>query len=470
MTRLAWSLSAVAVAVAAVLAAAAGIGARATYGARTSGDEPQYLLSALSLADDGDLDISDELWDRAYRPFSEIRVDRQTMPLDPDGRQVSPHDPLLAILLAAPMGLGGWVAAKAALTLVAGAVAAVSVWVAIRRFGVRPEVAAVVVGAASVGMPLAPYGSQVYPELPAALVVLVVFAAVTSPRCRPAAVAVAVAGLVALPWLSVKYLPVGVVLGVGFLVWSRHQRRLQLPAVAVLVVAAGLYFWLHHRIYGGWTAYAAGDHFAETGELSVMGTRVNLGGRARRLSGLLVDRHFGIGPWAPVWFGVPVAVAALVRRRPPGTVLLVSALAVGWLNATFVALTMHGWWVPRRQVVLVLPLATVAVAWLVDRWSVLMWPVAVAGVVGAANWLWLAAEATTGRRTLIVDFAATSAPAYRLVRPLFADGMPGGSAPALLVPWSLALVALLAVGWRLGRDAGPGPRAAGARQDAAALV
>ena len=37
------------------------INARATYGAKISVDEPQYLLTALSIAEDFDLDISDEL-------------------------------------------------------------------------------------------------------------------------------------------------------------------------------------------------------------------------------------------------------------------------------------------------------------------------------------------------------------------------------------------------------------------------
>lgn len=430
------------------LAAVAGIGARATYGARTSGDEPQYLLSALSLGDDGDLDISDELRDEAYRPFSEIGVDRQTTPLDPSGRQVSPHDPLLPIVLAPATALGGWSAAKATLAAVAGAVAAAAMWVSVRRFGVRPPVAALVVASTSVAVPLAPYGSQIYPELPAALVVLLVVAALTSARCDLARTSLVVAGLIALPWLSVKYLPVGLVLGVGFLAWSRRERGLQVLAVVVLAVAGAAYLWLHHRIYGGWTVYAAGDHFADTGELSVVGTRVDLAGRARRLAGLLVDRHFGIGPWAPVWFLAPVAVAALARRRPPGGVLLVAALAVGWLNATFVALTMHGWWVPGRQIVIVLPLAAVAMAWFVDRRPVLVVPVALAGAVGALNWLWLAAEASTGRRALIVDFAATAAPTYRLVRPLFPDGMNPTSDLALVVGWSVAALALLVLGWR----------------------
>ena len=51
---------------------------QATYGARVTADEPQYLLSALSLGEDLDLDISDEIAARAYEPFHEVTLDPQT--------------------------------------------------------------------------------------------------------------------------------------------------------------------------------------------------------------------------------------------------------------------------------------------------------------------------------------------------------------------------------------------------------
>jgi hypothetical protein len=440
----------VAVALLAAGAAAAGIGARATYAARTTSDEPQYLLTALSLGFDGDLDIADQLAEGANRPFHEIPVDPQTIARGADGRQVSPHDPLFPVMLAIPMRLGGWVAAKAVLALLAGVTAGVAWWLAVARFAVRPAVAGIVVAAASVGLPWAAYGSQVYPELPAALVVLGTFGALTSPAVRARQSALAVAGLVALPWLSVKYLPVGAVLGVGLLVRSARRRRLRLVALVVLVVAGLVYLELHRRLYGGWTVYAAGDHFTETGQLSVVGTRVDLLGRSRRLSGLLVDRDFGLVPWSPVWLVLPMAAGALARRRPPGAALLLCTVGAGWLNATLLALTMHGWWVPGRQVVVVLPLAAVAVAWLVDRVPLPVPAVVVAGLVAASNWLWLAVEASTGRRTLVIDFAATAAPAYRLVRPLFPDGMTASaSSHVLLGIWTVVLLAVVVAGWRL---------------------
>ena len=133
-----------------------GIPAHATYGARVTADEPQYLLTALSLGDDGDLDISDELADEAYRPFHAVDIDPQTYPLDDSGRQVSPHDPLLPLLLALPMRIGGWVAAKATLAILAAALAMLTAWTAVRRFGVRPQVAFPIVAVFACTAPLPP--------------------------------------------------------------------------------------------------------------------------------------------------------------------------------------------------------------------------------------------------------------------------------------------------------------------------
>ena len=124
----------------AVLSAGLGIGVPATYGGHAAVDEPQYLLSALSLWEDHDLDIADELADRRYLAFHDADLPVQTA-VRPDGSQLSPHDPLLPVLLAVPMGLGGWVAAKLTLAVLAGILAALLLWTAVRRFAVPPRLA-----------------------------------------------------------------------------------------------------------------------------------------------------------------------------------------------------------------------------------------------------------------------------------------------------------------------------------------
>jgi hypothetical protein len=438
----------IAVAVGVVVAAwaAVAIPARATAGARTTADEPQYLLSALSLARDGDLRIDDELADRAYLPFHEVDLPVQTVVRD-DGSQVSPHDPLLPVILAVPMGLGGWVAAKGTLAVLAGALAALLVWTAHHRFAVPLGTAALTVLAFGVAAPLSAYGTQVYPELPAALAVTAAIAALTGRRRRIELAAFG-AAVAALPWLGVKYVPVAAALVVLAVVALAGERRLRTATVLIggLAAAAVVYLVVHRLVYGGWTVYAAGDHFTG-GEATVMGTDPDRVGRTRRLAGLLLDRGFGLAAWMPGFLLAVPALAALARRRPPGWLTLVLPLATGWATATWVALTMHGWWWPGRQVVVVVPCLVLAVAWWAGRAPAVRPWIAAAGVVGALQWGWLVVEVLRRRRTLIVDFESTADPLYRAWRTVLPDGRsPSLRDVVLLVGWlgALAVAALLA--------------------------
>jgi hypothetical protein len=406
----------------AVVAAAAGIVVPATHGTRTTADEPQYLLTAISLAEDGDLDIADELADGRWRPFHALPLPEQTEPLA-DGRRLSPHDPLLPLLLAGPVAAAGWVGAKLAMAAMAGLLAALALWTAVRRLDVPVATAALAVGVFACSPPLAVYGSQVYPELPAALAVLAAAAALVSPAAPGRRATLVVGGaVVALPWLGVKYAPVAAAIAL-VACWrlARAGQGRRALALAGSLAAAGVAFLVLHRWwYGGWTPYAAGDHFVG-GELSVVGTEPDYLGRSRRLVGLLVDRGFGLAAWQPAWLLAVPAVAALARRRPPGWAALAGPLAAGWLVATFVALTMQGWWFGGRQVVVVLPLAVLAVAWWTGRDIGRPLLLAVAGGVGVLAHLWLVLDGAAGRVTWAVDPMATTDPLYRAWRLLLPD-------------------------------------------------
>jgi hypothetical protein len=437
--------------------AAIAIPARATQGARTTADEPQYLLSALSLAEDRDLYIDDELTGERYRPFHEATLPAQTQALD-SGREVSPHDPLLPVVLASPMRLGGWAAAKATLALLGGVLAGLLVWTAHRRFGVPLGVAAGTVLAFGVASPLSAYATQVYPELPAALALTVAIAAVTGRR-RPVDLAVCAAAVVALPWLGVKYAPVAgalTVVTVGYLLGD-GRRRAAVGLLAGLGLAGLVYLVVHRALYGGWTVYAAGDHFTG-GELTVMGHSPDRLGRSRRLAGLMLDRGFGLAAWAPGYLLAVPALATMVRPRAAGWPVLVLPVAAGWATATWIALTMHGWWWPGRQVVVVTPCLVLAVAWWAGRVRSVRPLVAAAGVVGAWNWGWLLAEVLDRRRTLVIDFEATANPVYRAWRLLLPDyRSPGAGDWVLQAVWLAALAAVVVVSLRPARRPSPVP-------------
>ncbi len=417
------------------------IGARASYGAHVTADEPQYLTTAISIGEDFDLDISDELAERRFEPYHEIDLNPQTIDIDDSGRRVSPHDPLLPALLAVPMRLGGWVAAKTALAAVAGATAAATLWLAVRRFGAPIVAGSLVVGAFFASPPLTAYATQVYPEMPAALCLVLGLAAATGPLGRRGR-AVLLLSVIALPWLSIKYAPVAavLVLALAARTWRHRGRQLALD-MAVLVAAGAIYLAFHRSVYGGWTAYASGDHFVE-GELLVLGRDPDYLGRSRRLAGLLVDRGFGLVAWTPAYLLAVPALAALARRRPPGWAALVGTFAAGYAVATWVALTMHGWWWPGRQLVVVLPVVVVAVACLVARYAAVFWVTLAGCAVGIFNWLWLVVESSTGRRSLVTDFEPTANPVYRVWRVLLPDHRNFGTGSVVVTGvWVLLLTA-----------------------------
>lgn len=433
------------------------VDARASHGSRTTGDEPHYLLTAVSLVEDGDITTGDELDEQKYRPFHEDRLWNQTTPLA-DGRRVEPHDPLLPAILAAPVAVGGWIAGRLTLAAMAGALAATMLWIAVRRFGVSAGIGAITVLAFSLAMPLSAYATQIYPEMPAALAVAIAIGALTGPFGRRGR-AVWLAVVIAMPWLSVKYVPVALVIAaLGAVQLSgRHSRRSLVVSLAALTAAGAAYLLAHQVMYGGWTVYAAGDHFADGGQLSVMGYEANYPGRSIRVIGLLVDRHFGLVAWAPIYLLAVPAVAALVRRRPRGWLVLLLPLAAGWLNATFVAQTMHGWWSPGRQLVVVLPCVVIAAAWWVGRVRHVLWPVAALAAVGLVNWMWLVVEASTDRRTLVVDFFQTANPFYRAWSAVLPDGRLDTTTDVFgFVVWSAVLAGLAVVGWRSVADSRPG--------------
>ena len=432
-----------------------GIGVRATHGGQAAVDEPQYLLSALSLAEDGNLDISDELAARRWTAFHQAELPVQTQPL-PGGRAVSPHDPLLPVLLAGPMGAFGWVGAKVAMVLMAAAAAAILAWMAVRRFGVDQRVAGVAAAVAFASPPLGIYAQQVYPEVPAALATLVAVAAASAPVVRPRHLVAVVLAVSALPWLGLKYAAVAAALALGAYAVTRRRvpgRHLLWSALALAGSAAG-YLLGHLALYGGATPYATGDQFQATGQLSVVGVHPDYVGRSLRLTGLMVDTTFGLVPWQPALVVAVAAVAVVaVRGRLPERWLLLAPLGAGWATATWVALTMHGFWSPGRQVVVVLPLLVVVVLLTLQRLPrAVALTVAALSLGGMVNLAALLVAGLAGRLTWVTDFWTVPSPVYQLLARVTPDYRSSHFMAGHLA-WVVLLLASAAVAVRTPRGA-----------------
>jgi hypothetical protein len=195
------------------------------------------------------------------------------------------------------------------------------------------------------------------------------------------------------------------------------------------------------------------------GELSVVGSDPDYAGRSRRLVGLLVDREFGLAAWQPAWLLAIPALAGLARARPAGWDALLSPVAVAWLGATFGALTMHGWWFPGRQVVVVLPLMVLAIAWWTGQSTRRLSIAALLGALGIAAYGRLVADGLGDATTWVVDFFETGDPLSGAWRVLLPSGLSETrTAAATTIAWAVVALALVVAGWRASRP----PDASGA--------
>ncbi|MFN8104651.1 MAG: glycosyltransferase family 2 protein [Acidimicrobiia bacterium] len=363
----------------------AGCAAVPVWGAsnRLVGDEPHYLLTTASLVFDGDVDLADDYATRSYTAYHASTLAPQDAARD-DGSRLTPHGVGLSLLLVPGYAIGGWVGARVELALLAALVLA-GAGVLAERFVSEPRWAAPAAAVAlGVSAPLWIYSTQVYPEVPAAGLVVAAALVVTGDRRRrrPVAAACVLACLVGLlALLGIKYLPVAAALGAVALVRLRHSRAAMAVTCAVSVALVCAVFAWTAVAYGGPTTYATNRLYQGASEATIL--QDNVGGLARtpRVAALLFDRNFGIARFAPLWVLVAAAAVVLALRRRSSWPLWV-LVAVQWATAVWLALTMRGWWFPGRQVVTVLPLLVPAAAYalaLVPR---------VGGLLAAWSALW----------------------------------------------------------------------------------
>jgi hypothetical protein len=335
------------------------------------GDEPHYLLAAMSLVDDGDVDVSDEYRSRAYSDFYPYPLNRQGKPVE--GRLNEPHGLGFPLLIAPAYALAGTRGVEVFLALIAALSVSSAYRLALR---VVPDPWAIA-AALAVGLspPFLAYGTAVYPELTAAAclagALLMALRLDARPRRREAFACFAL--LAALPWLGTKFVPAGLVIGAfaARTLWRARRRTLAIGSVELAGFSVALFAGINEALYEGLTPYGS----AETAtDASFPGGYVE---RAYRLVALFIDRDYGLLRWAPVfalafaglwwlWHSRRDRVAwalPAVREIQLTAGLCAAALGVQLLVAAFAAPTMFGFWFPPRHLLAGLPLAVPLVAW-----------------------------------------------------------------------------------------------------------
>jgi hypothetical protein len=217
-----------------VLAFAAYLTVQLTAEPGTTGDEPHYLLVAESIAFDGDVDLRNDYASRE-RTLRVVNV----FPLDynvqaavyKDSGELRPlHGVGLSALLAPAVGLWGLTGARVVMVLIA-ALLAQQLFLLLADLGLRRRYRIAAWISVAFCMPVLPFVSQIYPELPGALLVVFVLRIIL--RRNPSTWALVLGSLAtaALFWLHVRYFPISFALlaGLAYVATSDHTPGMARP-------------------------------------------------------------------------------------------------------------------------------------------------------------------------------------------------------------------------------------------------
>ena len=314
-----------------------------------AGDEPHYLVIAQSLWRDGDFKIENNHQRGDYREYFSRDLDPHYLTRGADGEIYSIHPVGLPVLLAPVYGLGGYTAVLFALIAMASLAAAL-MWRWVAGVLNAPGAATFAWGVVACSAPFLFNTFTVYPEIAAALAVMI---ALTTRNPIVAGIACGV-----LPWLSTKYAPMSAVLlvtGPDLLKWGMPS----IPAIARRVVPYGLlllaWFAFFYVIWGSPLPQAPYGAMVQT-------TPWNLVFGA---PGLLFDQEYGLLPYAPAYILAATGLVSLWRAGGERRLLAVRVVLVfGALLGTVGAFRI--WWggsaAPARPLasallVLALPIA-----------------------------------------------------------------------------------------------------------------
>ena len=346
---------------------------RATYGASITGDEPFYLLTTKSLISDQDLDLQNQYQNHDYEEFfdHEDGLWKQSVPLS-DGTLLSPHNPGLSVFLMPGYFLGGLFGAQMQMAVTAAITWALAFLLA---FELSKSFWLSILSTLSLGLSATAviYGSEIYPEVPAGLVLvlsLLYLKRVTVDNWWKIVIFIFLVSL--LPWLGTKY----AILGLVLVIWSLCQidRVSAVKMLGGLALSGGVYIWFHLVTFEGLTPYNVNMVYYNNSTWTIFGFHIDFINQFYRLWGLLLDRRFGLVHWQPITLLTLPGLFLLARQSAIPRVIAV-LVGAQWLVACFVAITMMGYWFPGRTVMTIFPLLPCLLVVILERYSTskLLW-------------------------------------------------------------------------------------------------
>ena len=381
-----------------ILVYVASIDIRATRGASITGDEPFYLITTQSLIEDRNLDLRRQYELHSYESFFDHPDGLWTQSSARDnGKLLSPHNPGLSIFIIPGFKFGGLIGVQIQMMAVASLTFSLAYILLVRITG-RLWISWLATITVAVTSTAFIYSTEIYPEFPAAL--LLIISLLIIPRINQSGIWQAIGLLLclsAIVWLGVKYAPLaGLVAMWGFWRMTPSARGVFLVST---ILSASLFVWFHLDTFGGLTPYSVNLVYAGDGTISILGDHFDFTKRLYRPLGLFVDQRFGIARWAPILLLV-IPAAPLLWKIDALSRLVLTLLLVQILIATFVVVTMMGWWFPGRTLVTVLPLMALPLTILFTQSPT--WVRILLGVLSAYSFVVTALLAVSGHAREVV--------------------------------------------------------------------
>ena len=348
-----------------------------------TGDEPHYLVIADALVVDRSTDVTGAYRREIDNPrWYPLGLAPPGSVLEPPAAHVVPTDSGLrswhglgvGALVAIPGGALGEIGARMVMVLV-GAGAVALAWLLSRSLLATTNTRVAATVAVALAYPLFLAGTQIYPDVPAGVLLLGVLTWWMVPRAResPAWTALAASGAAVVPWLGSRFILPGAIALVA-MAWACRRRSRFLAAVLGpgAVSAAGLLTY-HLGAFGSILGPPTEGTLAFGREFWML------------LPGLVMDQNQGF-VWAnPVlWIALPGVVVLWRRAQSAAIVWLLLVLSL-WIPAAahpgmYGLGSFNGRYAWPLAILAVLP-AMVALAWLAGRSSRGFWLLVSAGVL-----------------------------------------------------------------------------------------
>ena len=309
-----------------------------------TGDEPFYVMTAISLLHDHDLDESNNYADHDYDEFypaDPLPRGWRGWPAFP--RDLPPHPAHstlpglhtkhglgLSLLIAVPYALAGRLGAVLVVSACAALLAG-QMYLLGRETRASTRLSALVALALVSCMPVLPYATLLFPEIPAALLLVYAVRRLSATRNTAAQWALTGAAIGFLPWLHQRFGLTALALGLVLLArWARRVPWRELAWALTPLAIGGLSIVLYNEWLYGQATQSTADHAGFN----------DAAGTLNGAFGLLLDAQWGLWIVAPIfvlalaalpwWFTAArsAALTACVAATP--YLLLVAAYNVWW--------------------------------------------------------------------------------------------------------------------------------------------